>query len=87
VPEELTEKVNPYLSCMKGTFTPVEPRCVALKGEIGRSVHCQIYENRSSSCRNFEASFESGIENPRCAEARIKKGLPALTLEDWKPIQ
>jgi Fe-S-cluster containining protein len=87
VPAELTEKISPFLSCMKGTNEPDSPRCLALSGEVGRRVACTIYENRSSSCRNFEASFENGSENPRCADARNKKGLPPLTAQDWEPLR
>jgi hypothetical protein len=87
VPAGMTEKISPFLSCMKGTNHPHAPRCVALSGEVGKQVACDIYENRPSACRNFEASFERGEENLRCAEARNKKGLPPLKPQDWEPLK
>lgn len=46
--------------------------CLALKGEIGKSVECGIYENRPDDCRKFEAGSDKchalrriyGIEPP-----------------------
>jgi Fe-S-cluster containining protein len=84
VPEEFTEKLTPFRSFMKGTGSKGASRCLALEGEVGASVSCSIYGNRPSPCRSFEASFESGIENPGCAEARVAKGLLPLTPADWE---
>jgi Fe-S-cluster containining protein len=69
---------------MRGTDSPESPRCIALQGEVGGRVNCGIYEDRPSPCRDFEASFETGVENPRCAIARASKGLRPLHPEDWK---
>jgi Fe-S-cluster containining protein len=56
---------------MKGTeLKPVH--CVALKGEVGSEVSCSIYEQRSSTCREFEAGSEA------CHRARSMHGLPEL---------
>jgi hypothetical protein len=56
---------------MKGTEQkPVH--CVALIGEVGREVSCSIYEQRSSTCREFEAGSED------CIKARKIHGLPEL---------
>jgi Fe-S-cluster containining protein len=49
--------------------------CKSLTGEIGKSVFCTIYENRSSVCRAFEVISEEGYQNPRCAKARKAAGL------------
>ncbi|MOA32367.1 hypothetical protein D3C78_1535800 [compost metagenome] len=38
-----------------------------------------MYEQRSSPCREFEASWEHGEHNPRCDAARAAHGLPPLT--------
>jgi hypothetical protein len=84
VPEQHTEKLNAHRSFMRGTDHPEAPRCVVLQGKVGDRVSCGIYESRPSPCRDFEASFESGVENPRCAAARIAKGLHPLTRDDWK---
>jgi hypothetical protein len=83
VPEEFTEKISPHRSCMKGTNTTETPRCIALEGRLGDRVHCKIYGNRSTACREFEASYEKGEENQRCAAARLKHGLKPLSPSDW----
>jgi Fe-S-cluster containining protein len=71
VPIEMTVAVNPYLVCMKNTeANPV--RCIALKGEIGSTVTCSIYSERSSTCREFEAGTEA------CNKARLQHGLSPL---------
>jgi hypothetical protein len=82
VPAELTEKLNDFYLAMKGT-TGSKPRCVALMGIICKSVHCAIYERRSTSCREFEASWKDGHTNPRCDKARIAWGLPPLEPGAW----
>lgn len=71
VPAELTTAISPHHVCMKGTESkPVH--CIALIGEVGREVSCSIYEQRSSTCRQFEAGSED------CAKARKIHGLPEL---------
>ena len=71
VPAELTTPVSPHLVAMRGTDTkPV--RCIALNGEIGRSVNCTIYPLRSSTCHDCEAGSE------KCNRARQQYGLPAI---------
>lgn len=71
VPAELTTAISPHHVCMKGTEQkPVH--CIALEGEVGREVSCNIYELRSSTCRQFEAGSED------CAKARKIHGLPEL---------
>jgi hypothetical protein len=77
VPVELTEKLNDFRRVMRGTNQP-KPRCVALLGEIGRSVRCSIYERRASVCREFPVSWEQGVPNGQCDAARAAWGLPAL---------
>ncbi len=69
---------------MKGTERKHRPRCVALSGEIGISVSCAIYENRPTPCRRFTASYENGVREPRCDEARLRHGLKPLTKSDFK---
>ncbi|QXH35040.1 YkgJ family cysteine cluster protein [Pseudomonas muyukensis] len=78
VPDDLVVQINPTRVAMIGT--DAKPcRCVSLAGEIGTQVACSIYENRSSPCREFEASWENGVHNPSCDEARAAYGLPPLT--------
>ena len=85
VPIELTEDVSPNLRCMKGTNVHHGNKCVALVGKIGEHAVCSIYKNRSSTCRNFKASYEDGVKNPRCDQARAKHGLKPLTKDDYRP--
>jgi len=68
VPIELTSAISPHHVCMKGTEQkPVH--CVALTGTVGKEVSCSIYEQRSSTCREFEAGSED------CYKARSHHGL------------
>jgi Fe-S-cluster containining protein len=66
---------------MKGTCKP-KPRCESLEGVIGETVGCAIYEQRSSPCREFDASWVYDEHNPRCDTARAAHGLPPLTPDD-----
>lgn len=60
-----------------------DPSCIAFKGVIGKSVACDIYQNRPDCCRTFKATYEDGTQNDRCEQARTAKGLPILSLLDW----
>lgn len=71
VPEQLTIPIAPHYVAMQGTEKQ-PTRCVALAGEIGETVGCTIYEQRSSTCREFDAGTQA------CNRAREKHGLPAL---------
>ncbi|WP_230969023.1 YkgJ family cysteine cluster protein [Nitrogeniibacter aestuarii] len=82
VPAHLTEKVNDFYRCMKGTGQAPR-RCHALEGQVGESVACRIYEQRPSPCREFEVYLENGEPNPRCNELRLKAGLSPL---EWAPM-
>lgn len=74
LPEALTEAINPWMSCMKGTGQRAGGvRCVALAGEIGREVGCTIYPQRPSPCHELQPGEE------RCLRARAAHGLPALS--------
>lgn len=87
VPEAYTQKLNDFYACMQGTNEVGPSRCVALGGKLGEQVACSIYESRPTPCRSFEASFENGEENLRCAQAREKHGMKALTLQDWQGLK
>jgi drug/metabolite transporter (DMT)-like permease len=52
VPAALVDPVGPHIVCMRGTAT-APMRCVALRGTLGSSVSCAIYEFRPSACRDF----------------------------------
>jgi len=68
VPEQLVTPVSPYHVAMKGTLqSPV--RCVALEGEVGECVSCNIYPSRSSTCHSVEAGDQ------QCLRARELVGL------------
>jgi len=77
VPADMTEQLNPYLRCMKGS-NQVPRRCIALEGELGKAVSCSIYPLRPTPCREFPVYFEDGSPNPRCDELRAKIGLGPL---------
>ncbi|MEJ8675616.1 YkgJ family cysteine cluster protein [Chromobacterium amazonense] len=71
IPSQFTEKVNDWTRCMRGTWSN-SPRCVALQGEVGRSVACGIYAARPSACREVEAG------SAQCHKARAAHGLAVL---------
>ena len=71
VPIELTSSINSHYVCMKGT-DKATPRCVALAGNVGSQVSCTIYEQRSSTCREFAEGTDA------CNRARKKYGLPEI---------
>lgn len=78
VPPELVVQVGPLRAAMKGTETG-RGRCIALKGEVGcDNVHCSIYENRPSPCREFEPWLANGQPEPDCQRVRARFGLPPL---------
>lgn len=83
VPVAMTRKLNDHRRSMIG-MDGEHPRCIALKGEIGKQVYCSIYENRASVCRAFEPSWENGRHNERCDRARSAWGLDPLTPQDWQ---
>jgi Fe-S-cluster containining protein len=82
VPVELTIKVDRKQRGMKGTYDS-SPRCAALRGEIGCSVSCSIYNTRPAPCRIFRVSWEDGRENEKCARAREFWGMKPLKKRDF----
>ncbi len=76
-PSHLTTPISPHLVAMRGTESKT-PRCIALSGEVGQTVSCVIYQERSSTCREFQASWENGQHEPTCDKARQKCGLAPL---------
>lgn len=77
VPVALTEDGDSFRRAMKGTGQH-PPRCVALDGEIGVRVACSIYQQRSSTCREFSFSWQEGEHNDKCDRARMAWGFPPL---------
>lgn len=78
VPPELVTQVGPLRAAMKGTEYG-NGRCVALRGEIGtEGVHCSIYAQRPSPCREFEPWLQDGSPEPDCQRVRARFGLPPL---------
>ncbi|HEY8509902.1 MAG TPA: YkgJ family cysteine cluster protein [Steroidobacteraceae bacterium] len=75
LPDSHIEKLNPHLACMAGTNRP-EPRCCALRGEIGRRVMCSVYPQRPSPCREVQPGDE------KCNKARDRHGLDPLIVGD-----
>jgi Fe-S-cluster containining protein len=82
VPLKMTTKLNDFRLVMRGT-EGVNPRCIALLGDIGHSVRCSIYERRASICREFEPSWQNHVPNPRCDKARLAWGLKPLKPDTW----
>ncbi|WP_248794531.1 YkgJ family cysteine cluster protein [Pseudomonas sp. MWU13-2105] len=80
VPDELVTQVSPNHVAMLGTERRA-PRCTALEGEVGQQVSCSIYHQRSSTCREFEASWVDSVHNEHCDKARAAFGLPPLEPE------
>lgn len=79
VPAVLTEVVTAEARCMRGTADQ-PPRCVALRGEVGESVSCAIYEYRPSPCREFAPLAAVGRGDDACDDARRRHNLPPLNL-------
>ncbi|UVJ44969.1 YkgJ family cysteine cluster protein [Pseudomonas sp. LS1212] len=77
VPDDLVVQVSPTRVAMLGTESRPS-RCNGLKGEVGKGVSCSLYEQRSSTCREFEASWVDGEHNPNCDAARAAYGLAPL---------
>jgi len=91
VPQEMTESVDGFLQCMKGTNQP-RPRCIALIGEIGEKVGCAIYARRSSVCREFglhesaQGVTVNGFDLIRCNQARAAWNLPPLSRAELREL-
>lgn len=77
MPDGMSVTLTPSLCRMRGTDDG-PPRCVALEGEIGRSVRCTIYADRPSPCRDFAPYAALGIGEEGCDRARRKHGLALL---------
>jgi Fe-S-cluster containining protein len=69
--------ISPHHAAMLDT-NQANPHCIALQGEVGKPVHCNIYPQRSSTCREFTASWENGEHNEICDRARARYGLLPL---------
>lgn len=72
VPSHLTEPVGGVTCRMKGTGE-VPIRCVALTGQVGQAVGCNIYLQRPLPCRELTEGTEG------CRKARAHHGLPPLS--------
>lgn len=80
VPIQKTERFDDLYQVMRGTNRP-HPRCVALRGKLGQSIACDIYDHRPGPCRDFPFSGENGVFNPRCEKLRLMHHLPPLMPE------
>lgn len=78
VPDALTCQISPYHVAMLGTDGR-PARCVGLLGDVGQGVRCTLYLQRSSTCREFDASWSQGRPNPDCDAARRAHGLPPIS--------
>lgn len=77
MPDELVVQINPSRVAMIGTDQK-PARCCSLEGEVGSGTRCSIYAQRSSVCREFEASGSQGEVNVDCDAARAAFGLAPL---------
>ena len=77
VPDGSVIAINSTFVAMIGTDRK-PARCTALLGSVGVGVRCTMYENRSTSCQEFYASWEEGVHNPHCDAARAAHGLAPL---------
>lgn len=78
VPVELVTQMSPLRACMKGTEMG-GGRCISLRGELGKpGIHCAIYEDRPTPCREFDIWLPDGTPNPDCQRLRQALGLPAV---------
>lgn len=80
MPDELVASISPSRVAMLGTDCK-PTRCIGLVGEVGSTVQCSIYDQRSSTCREFDASWANGEANIDCDAARAAFGLPPLLPE------
>jgi hypothetical protein len=72
LPEALTEPINPWHACMRGTADPHAPRCIALSGTVGEQVACAVYAQRPETCHEVTPGDD------KCIRARARHGLAAL---------
>lgn len=77
VPAGLADAETRTLFRLRGTDY-ARPRCLALVGKIGEAVHCGIYHERPSPCREFGARADMGVFEDACHRARALHGLTAL---------
>jgi len=89
VPAYLTEDITPFFRAMKGSNQKY-PHCIALEGQVGTSVCCGIYAQRSSACRDFGIEFTTGQvittmeDHERCTRARAHWGLPPIQVDIFR---
>ncbi|AXK40374.1 YkgJ family cysteine cluster protein [Crenobacter cavernae] len=79
VPSGLADLETASLARLRGTDY-ANPRCRALVGKIGEEVHCGIYKERPSPCREFAPRSAIGVYDDACNRARARHGLPPLEL-------
>ncbi|WP_269532258.1 YkgJ family cysteine cluster protein [Chitinimonas sp. BJYL2] len=72
IPASLTDKVNDFYLCMRGTHARA-PACAAHRGTVGVSSACSIYAHRPSPCREVQPG------DPQCTLARQRHSLPPIT--------
>jgi len=70
VPAELTSKLNAHLACMKGTERG-NGACIALKHTEEDGWRCSIYEQRPTTCREFNILNEDGSVNQKCQALQL----------------
>src|SRR5690606_38784341 len=77
-PDGITVEVSPFHVAMQGTESK-PARCVGLLGDVGCAVRCILYDQRSSTYREFEAYWVDGQHNAHCDAVRSARRLPPPT--------
>jgi uncharacterized protein len=83
VPPAAAVRWDAHRLALRGTDRR-EPHCEQLVGRVGETVHCAIYPQRPSPCRELRASWEDGTRSEQCDRARSRYGLPPLNPESWR---
>lgn len=83
VPPGSVRRWDAHRVALRGTDRR-DPRCEQLRGKVGCAVHCAIYAQRPTPCREVDAAWENGVASPQCDRARLRHGLPPLRPEDWR---
>lgn len=87
---EVTARLKPHVVAartdrhviLRGTEGDT-PRCSALEGTVGERTRCGMYRDRPTPCHDVRASYEDGVHDASCHEARVRHRLPPLVPRDW----
>ena len=83
VPSAAVVAWDAHRVAMRGTDRR-QPHCDQLQGRVGVEVHCAIYAQRPSPCRELRAAWEDGEPSVQCDRARQRHGLAPLDPDIWR---